>query len=365
MVQIVNKQSLNMENYLQTSEEVAPIWIKSVPFALPTLYRSPFGYGDGGGRFYFHKDKPGFYSGYSHWTKQVLPTSNFLVDWKVNQGAERAELILRSSGCYGTLFHYVVSCHEQAVAAGAKRSDLLTMPESGHKYTVFSFEIDWWMDFAKEMASGEYLPPSVVEEWRGKLHHDMAGYLMFKQAHNVQVLGVEVPLSVDDFMVATPGDLVVAMTISEGQGRGKKKAEKRIIAGIDLKTGDKSAAYDGYRLQLLFMRYAWNQYAAGTDYEMTHVFNWRPKDRSSKYGGFVLTDQGGRMVDDEYVPYFSEQQLIHLGRTNRIMRYNEPTGAVKMYADNGSEDYTVQMVTPQQWLRRWQGIDLPQKEQTT
>ncbi len=292
-----------------------------------TLFRSPFG-GDGD-RFYFNTKSPEFFTGYSTWTKSVLRQSKALRTWEMSVGADRAELIGTAAREYGSLLHLVIAMHEKV-----------------DNPVKFRFNDTWWRDMAIEVAKANILPVTVVETWCKQLQNDMASYFTWKRNHKVKVLAVEVPLMNYDFMVATPGDMVVEMEISMNEAKGKKKFVKRVVAGIDFKSGDKSASYDNYRLQLEFVRYQWNQMFKGTEYEMTHIFNWRPSPRATRPGGFILTDQSG---------YFTEEQLIHLGRTNRIMKYNVPSGGVVEYYDSpDAEEYISESLSPLKWLEKWQ-----------
>ena len=258
----------------------------------------------------------------------VLPTGIGLINWKVDQGAEMAEFISTSAKEYGHLFHLIVSMHE----------------DPGNEYR-FRFNDEWWYELAYELCRTAMLPRTEADKWCEQMVNDMAAYFNWKKQHEVRVLAVEVPLMVDDFMVATPGDMVAEMTIMVNDAKGKKKYPKRVVAGIDFKTSDKSASYPEYRLQLEFMRYAWNQHFKGTAYEMTEIFNWRPSPRSNKPGSFILTNQSG---------YFTKAQLVHLGRTNRIMKYNVPSGGVTTYFDTEDEGFNSKTVSPLIWLREWQ-----------
>lgn len=292
---------------------------------LKTLYRSPFG---GDGRFYFTLDDPMFYSGYSLWTHMVLPPSEGLNMWRASLGTELAEFISTSAKEYGHLLHFIISMHE----------------DPGNDYR-FSFTDPWWSGLAYEMARQAMLPRTEADKWVDQVNNDMAAYFAFKQEYDVKVLAVEVPLKVDAWAVATPGDMVAEMTVMVNDAPGKKKYPVRLVGGIDFKTGEKSVSYDRFRLQLEFMRTAWNQHFAGTDYEMRMVFNWRPSPRQRKPGGYILTNQDG---------YFTPEQVNHLGLTNKVMRYNVPGGGVTQYTDDGDEQYQAKVMRPLEWLNEWQ-----------
>ena len=322
---------LVQKHYSIQPEQVEPIILDTAMTRLAgfkTLYRSPFG--SNGDRFYFTADHPGFFTGYSAWTHMVLPENYGLIKWKIDMGADRAELLSTAAREYGSLLHLVVATHENL--------------NSDYR---FRFNDEWWIEMAQEVAKANLLPGSVVEEWAYKLKNDMAAYFTWKREMKVRVLAVEVPLLDTDFMVATPGDLVVQMTVMENEAKGKRKKPVEVIAGIDIKSGDKGVAFPEYRLQLAFMQHAWNKMGfKGTQYEMTRIYNWRPSPRASRPGGYILTNQGG---------YFTKRQLQALGRLNKVIGYNIPTGGVIEYYDgDDAEQYTAHSMSPSQWLQRWQ-----------
>lgn len=293
-----------------------------------TLYRSPFG--SNGDRFYFTATDRGFFTGYSSWTERVVwEDKKFLRQWEHDNGLERAQMLSTAAREYGSLLHLIIAMHEN--------------PNTDFK---FRFNDPWWIDVAVEVAKANILPMSFVEQWAYQLKNDMAAYFLWKKECKVKILAVEVPLLVRDFMVATPGDLVCEMEIMVNDAPGKKKYPKTVIAGIDIKSGDKGVGFPKYRVQLEFIRYAWNQKFKGTMYEMTHIYNWRPSSRSGRPGNYVLTDQSG---------YYSTAQIKILGRMNKVMGYNIPTGGVVEYFDGeNSEQFNSRSMSPMEWLREWQ-----------
>lgn len=324
-------ENLVAKVYSVQPEQVEPIILDHAMTRLAgfkTLYRSPFG--TNGDRFYFTTDVPAFFTGYSSWTHQVLPQEKGLELWKLQMGAERAEFIAAAAREYGSLLHLVISQHED--------------PGSDFR---FRFNDEWWVQTAYEVARANILPASVADTWIYQLRNDMAAYFTWKKEMNVRVLAVEVPLLDTDYMVATPGDLIVAMTVMENEKPRAKKKPVEVVAAIDIKSGDKSVGFPAYRLQLEFIRHAWNKMGfKGTPYEVTRIYNWRPSPRQARPGGYILTDQSG---------YFTKNQVNALGRLNKVMGYNRPTGGVIEYFDaEDAEQFNAHSMSPAQWLQRWQ-----------
>lgn len=312
-------------------ETVEPIWVDDdfklmATSIFPRMYRAPFG-GDGG-RYYFREGFKDFYSGYSLWTHSVLPTNPGLIKWKVQNG-EHGELISLLAREYGSIFHLHVARHER--------------PDDEFRFKFNGPQSLNWRDYIWQTINHLGVGRQYGEQWEQWLRNDFMAYFRWKRFHLVNVLAVEVPLFDDKFKIATPGDMVIQCHIKKSPYA--KEATEPAIVGVDFKTGESGVDFDEYKLQLEFMRHAWNQRFAGTKYEMTHVFNWHPKHRKLSPAGFNFVDQGGK---------FTLAQFKHLARTNAVMKYNRPGGKVLVYRDGENEfDTELEVVTPYQWLKEF------------
>lgn len=291
------------------------------------MWRAPFG--SNGGRYYFRSTGDRFYSGYSTWTKSVLPTNGRLIQWKIDNGEQGEEISLESRE-YGTCFHLHVARHESM--------------EDGFRFKFGGNQSDEWREYINTRVREIGLPLHYIGIWTDRLLNDFAAYFRWKKEHRVNVIACEVPLWDDEYLIATPVDMVVQCLVKETPYA--KLPTIPAVCVVDFKTGENGSGYDEYALQLSFCRYAWNKRFAGTKYECTHAFNWSPKKRTASPGGYHFTNNGQR---------FSDEQFKHLAMTNAVMRYNEPSGLVRVYTDGENEsDFSLNTVPPHVWLRQWQ-----------
>lgn len=319
----------DITGFVDDIETVKPLIIDETVSGLiggtQNMYRAPFG-GGGGGRFYFREGFPDFYAGYSLWTKSVLPTSQHLIQWKVDNG-EQGELISLTSREYGSIFHITVARHENP-----------------NDEFVFKFRGPLaadWVDMINDTVAHFGLPKMYIETWRSQLKNDMFAYFRWKREHQVKVLAVECPLWDDKFKIATPVDMVVSCLVKKSP-YAKVPTEPAIV-GVDFKTGDGSVDYDEYKLQLEFIRYAWNKRFGRTKYKMTHIYNWNPKKRNMSVGGFNFTNQDGK---------FTKAEFLHLAKTCAVMGYNRPSGKMLTYIDGERDiDASVENLDPYKFLK--------------
>lgn len=298
-----------------TNKDLAANW-----FLGGKIYRAPMG----NGRYYFREGFPEFYSGYSTWTKNVLPTAYQLIEWQVRMGLEGKTITLAARE-YGHIFHLLVARHE-------RQDDEFT-------FKVRYPEAAEWRDLIRQTVAQNGLPPAYIETWEAQLQNDMVAYFNWKQLHQVQVLAVEAPVWSDKYKIATPADLVCKCLVKASPYA--KKPTIPAVVGVDFKSGENSVAYDAYQLQLEFIRMAWNERYRKTPWKMTHIYNWAPKKRALSPGGFNFVDQSGK---------YTMPQVRHYCTTNAIMGFNVPSGEVLYYTDgkNGPE---LKRVAPLDWLK--------------
>lgn len=315
------------------AEEVKPVFPDHKLAALGRIgimWRAPFGYD--GGRHYFREQSPEFYAGYSLWTKSVLPTNEQLIRWKISQG-ENGPVISLAAKSYGTMFHYFVARHED-------RND-------EYQFKMHGPAASEWLEYIRTQVATLGLPVLYVEDWERKFRNDMLAYFNWKREHQVNVLAIEAPVYSDEFRIATPVDMVCECLVKETPYA--KKPTKKVVAAVDFKTGENGVDYDEYKLQLMFIKHAWNERFAETPYAMTGIFNWAPKKRSMSNGGFHFVNQDGR---------FSERQFLHYAAGCEIHEINKPTGKVLVYKD-GPDGPELDTVDPYTWLRLFFGTELP------
>lgn len=313
-----------------TPEAVEPIFIDHKLARLErttTFWRAPFG-GSNGGRFYFRKGVLDFYAGYSLWTKSVLPTAPSLIAWQIAQGDE-GKVISLAAREYGSIFHLFVARHERL--------------EDEFRFKVNGKQSQEWRDYIRGIIDHLGLPKTYIEDWESKLKNDMTAYFRWKREHQVNVLAVEVPVWNDEYKIATPLDMVVQCLVKASPYA--KAPTVPAVAAIDFKTGDGGVDYDEYKLQLGFVRLAWNEIFQDTPYQITHALNWSPKKRSMSPAGYNFINQTDR---------FTDEQIRHYAKTCSLMGFNRPTGKVLDYRD--SEDGPVlEIVHPLDWLKNFFG----------
>lgn len=240
--------------------------------------------GGKGERFYFSLDEDfnvtGSFLSVTSFAKKVLPTGQGLVDWKVELGKEESERITHERAEYGTLLHI------EAARAGKEGSyDFSTIDTRVANY-LFDSNLDSYL----------------FREWAVKLERDMCAWLQFVHEYEVETVAIEFPIASSQKGLGTLIDWVGKVTIhvkdyhgevyKSGEKKGQPKLTvepQKVNAIIDLKSGMKGF-YPEHEVQLHTCKDLWNEHFAGV-FEVTHVFNWSPKEWEGGLPTYHLKDQ--------------------------------------------------------------------------
>lgn len=274
-----------------------------------------------GGRFYLIPRIPGAFCGYSRWTKNVLPTSDFLLNYIANADeftrAERTKAIE-----YGSAFHHIVAEFERG----------------GREMAISGPNSLWWQNILEQYATRTGLPLSFLNSWRRDLLNDMSAWQKFKKEYDVNVLACEYPVFCSENRIATPVDVICEMAWKK----------KKILAAIDIKatTADVSG-YDSYLLQMLFIQYAFNK--TFETIKITNVFNWSLKDRLRSPADYRLKERdfsdkpGGitKTALNLYMKIAAARQL------------HVPTGNVIYFTNSSNGEIVCTTITAEQWIENW------------
>ena len=288
--------------------------------ATKLLYRAPFG---GENRYYFTDTHKFFFAGYSVWTSKLIPKGPQFIEWLRRSGAEGQEYALERRE-YGSAFHHVVAEMERDVER------------------KFSFDApaEWVKDILKMYTTSAGLVFEVAfEKWWRWLKNDMYAWLSFKKEHNVRVLACELPVFDEKFCIASPADIVCLMQYKK----------KETFAIIDIKATDKPIGDNlEYKLQLAFLKYAYNFLYAGQTGEVQTTFNWSLMDRGKSPGKYRITEQG---FDEE----FTFDLFIKYASLCADLKLNVPSGYITNFID-GEDGPEMIRIKPADWLKEFQKL---------
>lgn len=188
-------------------------------------------------RYYAHVDPDGtvrWYPSVTSVIKETGPTPYGLVQWQIKHGADAVRLRDEAAE-YGTALHIAISSYFQGETQ---------LPEDE------------------------------------RMLKDLLAWHAFVRERNVKCLASEVMLHSDGLRVAGTADLICEIDWEKG----------RVVAIVDIKSGRNS--YREHAVQLAFYRRMWND--CYPDIQVTHAFNWHPKDWTKTkptYGFINQTDE--------------------------------------------------------------------------
>lgn len=310
------------------AQKVEPIYSASGARALQnslnaqTLYRAPFG--SDGARYYFRKGVRLFYAGYSLWTSSVIPKSSFLLQWMVDEGEAGKQKALEAR-VYGSALHHIIAEIER---------------EGGQSFKFDGDVAAWWKDIVRTYIESNGLNYFLLfETWCQQVKNDIFAWFAFKRDYKVNVLAVEFPVYDDDYLIATPADVIALMEVD---GR-------EVSAAIDIKATTRAVAGSTeYALQLYFIRHAFNK-LHGHHFAIERTFNWSLMDRSKSPGKYRLEEQVFKSSNG------NAQELFELyARLVRLNGINEPSGKIISFTDGDSGEALMVVEKPSDWLKRWQ-----------
>lgn len=309
----------------QDTEQIDPLVNDPELPAFPLIWRCRFT-GDSK-RVYYRKGFPQFYSGITGAIeKSGLVDKSFLNKARLKAAFEGEDIDIEwgEKRDYGSVLHTLVSLHE--------RRDDFWRPfifDEMHEHGAA-----WREDVRKW--SIEYGCPHNYALWCSQVENDFAAWFTFKKEYNVRVIASEIPVFHDEWLIATPLDIVCEMDFNK----------KRIYANINLKTGTGSDGKD-YTLQVAMEAYLWNRTMkekGATKFILGGTFTWKPKDRLRSPGNYNLSKN--------YITEHSEDEMNHVASGVRLNRHNEPKGIIRVYS-GGEEDFSVTAKTPLEYLKEF------------
>jgi len=214
-----------------------------VKLNLTPLYRSD----SADGRSYARVTETGeviWYPSVTTVIRATSPMSYGLLNWYAQHGMEGAEKKRDEAAEYGTKLHIAIS----------------------------------------ELTDGETTDVATLDNRFAK---DLIAWTAFVRDRAVQILHSEAMVFSDELGYAGASDVVCLM---EWKG-------KIITAIIDIKSGANS--YPDHAVQLEMYRLAWNEcYGTERGLEVTHIFNWHPKDWQGS-PTYTLKNQTGVTTKEE------------------------------------------------------------------
>lgn len=292
-------------------EEVPVVAAKGFPISyFRKMYRAPFG---SDSRWYFTDQAVEFYSGLTGAiSKSGAVDKSFLHKASKNlalQGIDSDELWGERAD-YGSCFHLLVALYERG-----------EMP--------FSFNGQEWRDIMEEfIKDGGY--EIHRRKWEEDLQNDMAMWFKFKKEYDVKVVATEIMVYNDDWKIATPLDIICGMNFGG----------KRILANVNLKTGDKTFG-DSYYLQAAMEAQMFNDLMEDKKWKLKGSFCLRPKKREKCVGDYEISKN--------CINLYSKELFDHIGKCVVLYEINKAKGLVKQFSGEES-NYEAKMLTPYEWL---------------
>lgn len=282
------------------------------------------------GRYYYRPTRGHqilWYLSVTTLVKNVLPTSEYLVNWKIEQGSpEAAHEAMMEAAWYGDIMH------------GQMLDFVIYQKWNPDNLQPF---IDNYIQHNQLSVHG-----SLRRSYYDKCVSDMIAWTQFCHDVNLTPVAVEYPLFSDSKRVAGRTDLIAALdtkikghhgeVYKSGPRKGKPKETYKTIrvrTMIDLKSGRKNF-YEGHEVQLQIYKDLWEETFA--EYPIQRIYNWSPKDWRSD-AGYNFRDQTGKHSEKLMEHYYGiglEKNLAD--PTKKIKEINgevkfgeEPNYAVK------------------------------------
>jgi hypothetical protein len=289
----------------------------------PHFWRSPFGKKDQ--RLYARKGHGEFFTGISSLAGKSGISNK--------DGLQKAEIDLAFRGIdarqkwseraeYGSCFHLLVALHE--------RGELR-----------FAFGEHDWVEVVDDfIATNGFF--SFRKQWIEDIQNDFHCYFKFKKESDVKVITTEVMAARDDWFMATPLDIIAEMTFNR----------KRIIANINLKTGDTFPFDEGYYFQTSLEAYLYNRQiekgGSKHKYSLDGSFCWRPKTRAKTPGAYELSKNA--------INSYTEEDFAHaawLVKRNKMYIPSTDSKIVTFHGDESNNQIIIR--TPYEWLAQMNG----------
>jgi hypothetical protein len=260
-----------------------------------------------------------------------VPQSFNLIQWQVNQGAEKSAWTLKYSAMYGTFLHIAYKdlalgmpvnsnsfhsrlfnfCEEEA-KRGLRDSDFGT---NEHELTGTLLGV------ASEAAIYYHNILKFMKENNRDFYKDVISFIMFVQQYKVQFIAIEYPFVLPDYSGTI--DFIVKMSYpvkgfyGEAYKTGSKKGQPKetiqevdIIAAVDVKSGQ-SGFFPTHEMQLEAYKDAWERIYPKIKIDRT--FNFAPANFrlpvSDNTTFFKLKDQTDSVNGKKYKHYLAGHNM--------------------------------------------------------
>jgi hypothetical protein len=325
-----------MQNTEQTTEIAKGLTlteVMSVYFDENAMVERPmplFRIDNNGHRNYYSVSPEGeitMYTGVTTMISKTLPTSPYLIDWKVDLGKEESEKVTKEKSDYGTFMH--IQCSELMIA---RKYDLDLVDERLPDYLI---------------ECGH--PVSLAKRWSDDMKSDILAFARFVLDHNVVPIAVEITLASKKGYAGTL-DIVAAMDIEEkgfwgevyasGDRKGlpkEGKRKKRIRAIIDMKSG-KKGFWESHEIQLHAYKDMWEENFP--EKPVDKVFNWSPKDWRTA-PDYNLKDQTDSANAQKLVHLIQLAAIEEAKRESKIAIYE---GVIKLENDITTNYRTISLM---------------------
>lgn len=197
------------------------------------------------------------------------------------------------------------------------------------------------------------------------LQKGLLAFAQFVKEYNVQPLAIELILTSEKYMVASPVDMVCTMDIEEkgffgevyksGARKGEPKETKQvktITAIVDFKSS--KAFYDKHALQLKLYRQMMSECYPNVKIE--GLYNWSPKEWTSETPTYNLKEQSGGKLEDLCHTVFEQGSIKH--------KWKEPTVNILPKVLAFGKDFEFKQVPLRDYLKEQHGKEAGDKENT-
>lgn len=236
-------------------------------------------------RYYYTLEPFKIYPSVTTVISKGLPTSPYLIDWKVQNGKDFSEEYTRERATYGTLMHMMFN-------------KFLLEKE------IIIDDLDSIVD---EYCSNNGYKHRLIS-WQSDIKKDVMAFAQFCYDYELKVLAVESPVVYGGDLGEWAGcnDLIAEITVEEkgffgdvyktGKSAGKPKEtkrKKRVVCIIDHKSSRKGSFYDSHNIQLNMYKKAVEQ---SMNISIDKLFNFSPKDWRDK-PSYTIKEQS--LVSDD------------------------------------------------------------------
>ena len=270
-------------------------------------------------------------------TSRTRPLSQYLIDWMIKNGAEKADWFKKQSADYGTFLHVVYSEIITGKIYEMKKESLLDKMKIFFSSDEYDFEecmrwyrqekrdiqkdiysfLRWVKDYEVEPIAVEYpIMSTKTEKWycREVENIKFANLPICKQKKGENKTCEECENEISIMEVAGAIDLVCLARLKKGEDK------QRLI--VDWKTGLK-AFYDEHAIQLKMYQDMWNN--ENPDYIVDQIWNFAPNryrlplGKTAKYYSFKnQTENEETELVDSYLKIFHMQRK-YFNFSKRVM----------------------------------------------